>query len=44
MRIIHIDIDDSGLPSPTPQIEQERRVAIFDLLEENSFVSTFKRI
>lgn len=38
MRIIHIDIDDSGLPSPTPQIEQERRVAIFDLLEENSFV------
>ncbi len=36
-RIIKIDIDDSGLPPPTPEIEQERRVAIFDLLEDNSF-------
>lgn len=36
-RIIHIEIDDSGLPPPTPEIEQERRVAIFDLLEENLF-------
>ena len=35
-RILHIDIDDSGLPAPTPEIEQERRVAIFDLLEDNS--------
>ncbi len=33
----HISIDDSGLPPPTPEIEQERKVAIFDLLEENSF-------
>jgi len=33
----HIDIDESGLPAPTPEIEQERKVAIFDLLEENSF-------
>ncbi|MFC3118463.1 UPF0262 family protein [Jhaorihella thermophila] len=24
-------------PPPTPEIEQERKVAIFDLLEENSF-------
>lgn len=36
-RLIRIDIDDSGLPAPTPEIEQERRVAIFDLLEDNSF-------
>ncbi len=36
-RIIKIDIDDSGLPAPTPEIEQERRVAVFDLLEDNAF-------
>jgi uncharacterized protein (UPF0262 family) len=35
--ICRIDIDDRGLPPPTPQIAQERKVAIFDLLEENSF-------
>jgi uncharacterized protein (UPF0262 family) len=36
-RIAHIEIDDRNLPAPTPEIEQERRVAIFDLLEDNSF-------
>lgn len=36
-KIIQIEIDDSGLPAPTPEIEQERRVAVFDLLEDNSF-------
>lgn len=36
-RICHIELDDSALPPPTPEIEQERRVAIFDLLEENTF-------
>lgn len=36
-RITHIDIDDTGLAAPTPEIEQERKVAIFDLLEDNSF-------
>jgi uncharacterized protein (UPF0262 family) len=36
-RICHIDIDDGNLPTPTPEIEQERRVAVFDLLEENTF-------
>ncbi len=35
--ISHIEIDDSNLPPPTPEIEQERKVAMFDLLEENSF-------
>lgn len=37
-RICAIEIDDSNLPPPTPEIEQERKVAVFDLLEENSFV------
>ena len=36
-RICHIEIDERGLAAPTPEIEQERRVAIFDLLEDNSF-------
>ena len=36
-RIIHIEIDVSNLPPPTPEIEQERKVAIFDLLECNVF-------
>jgi uncharacterized protein (UPF0262 family) len=38
MRIAHIDLDDANLPPPTPEIEQERKVAIFDLLEDNTFV------
>ncbi|MGP1357184.1 UPF0262 family protein [Roseicyclus sp.] len=38
MHICQIDIDTSGMPAPTPEIEQERKVAVFDLLEENSFV------
>lgn len=36
-RISHIELDDRNLPPPTPEIEQERKVAIYDLLEENSF-------
>lgn len=36
-RIAKIDIDDSALAPPTPEIEQERNVAIFDLLEDNTF-------
>ena len=35
--ITHIALDDSSLPPPTPEIEQERKVAMFDLLEENNF-------
>lgn len=35
--ICHIDLDDTGLPTPTPEVEQERRVAMYDLLEENHF-------
>ncbi|HVG46777.1 MAG TPA: UPF0262 family protein [Rubellimicrobium sp.] len=36
-RLVAIHIDDGGLPGPSPEMEQERRVAIFDLLEENRF-------
>lgn len=36
--LIDITLDDRALPEPTPEVAQERRVAIFDLLEENSFV------
>lgn len=36
-RLISVDLDETGLPAPTPEIAQERRVAIFDLLEDNSF-------
>ncbi|SFD91567.1 UPF0262 family protein [Roseivivax sediminis] len=35
--IAHIDLDDAALPPPTPEIEQERRVAMFDLMERNVF-------
>ena len=35
--LIHIDIEDQELAIPTPEIAQERKVAIFDLLEDNSF-------
>ncbi|MFV0475887.1 MAG: UPF0262 family protein [Pikeienuella sp.] len=36
-RLIAIDLDTAGLSAPTPEVEQERQVAIFDLLEENVF-------
>ena len=36
-RLFAIDIDDRGLSHPTPEIAQERNVAVFDLLEDNSF-------
>ena len=35
--ISHIALDDANLPPPTPEIEQERKVAMFDLLEQNTF-------
>jgi uncharacterized protein (UPF0262 family) len=36
-RLTAIDIDDRGLVRPTPEMDQERKVAIFDLLEDNFF-------
>jgi len=37
-RISHIELDDANLPPPTPEIEQERKVAMFDLIEDNTFI------
>ena len=37
-KIVQIELDDRNLPPPTPEIDQERKVAMFDLLEDNSFV------
>ena len=36
-RLIEVTLDETGLAAPTPEIEQERQVAIFDLLRENRF-------
>ena len=36
-RLIEVTLDETGLAAPTPEVEQERRVAIFDLLEQNRF-------
>jgi uncharacterized protein (UPF0262 family) len=36
-RLVDVALDDSGLAPPTPEAEHERRVALFDLLERNSF-------
>ena len=37
MRIAKIDIDEQSLSAPTDQVEHERKVAMFDLIEKNSF-------
>ncbi|MCF6329558.1 MAG: UPF0262 family protein [Henriciella sp.] len=36
-RLISIEVDDQTLAASGPDAEHERRVAIFDLIEENSF-------
>ena len=36
-RLSRIEIDDSELPPASPEMEQDRRVAVFDLIEDNSF-------
>ncbi len=36
-RLIKIDLDNSGMPRRSAEVEQERAIAIYDLLEENSF-------
>ena len=36
-RIIHIELDEATILWRNADIEQERRVAIFDLIEENFF-------
>lgn len=37
-RICAITLDDTGLAPPTPEVDQERKVAMYDLLEDNSFI------
>lgn len=32
-----VSLDDRGLPAPTPEVDRERKVALFDLMEENVF-------
>jgi uncharacterized protein (UPF0262 family) len=36
-RISHIELDEATILKRNADIEQERRVAIFDLIEENVF-------
>ncbi len=36
-RIAHFSIDDTNMPPASPEAEQERNIAIFDLLDGNSF-------
>lgn len=37
MKLARIDIDSDSLASPSPEVEHERQVAMFDLIEKNSF-------
>lgn len=37
-RIISVELDEGSIVWRNPDVEQERRVAIFDLIEENKFV------
>ncbi|ALC11980.1 UPF0262 family protein [Sphingopyxis sp. 113P3] len=37
-RIISVELDESSIVWRNPDVEQERRVAIFDLIEDNKFV------
>jgi len=39
-RLYDVQLDDRGLPAPSPEEEQERRVAVFDLAEANEFALT----
>ncbi|WP_108263310.1 UPF0262 family protein [Mangrovicoccus ximenensis] len=36
-RLSHIELDLGEAPPPSPELQQEQQVAIFDLIEENSF-------
>jgi uncharacterized protein (UPF0262 family) len=37
-RIIEITLDEASLVSRIPEVEHERAIAIYDLLEDNSFI------
>ncbi|MEP0339778.1 MAG: UPF0262 family protein [Alphaproteobacteria bacterium] len=36
-RIVHIELDEKSVVSRSPQVDHERKVAIYDLLEDNNF-------
>ena len=36
-RLVKVDLDESSIGSHTLEVEHERKVAIYDLLEENTF-------
>ncbi|MBA4783545.1 MAG: UPF0262 family protein [Rhizobiales bacterium] len=36
-RLVSLVLDDASIGRSTPDVEQERSIAIFDILEENSF-------
>ena len=36
-RIAHLSIDETGMPAASPEAEQERNIAVFDLLDGNRF-------
>ncbi len=36
-RLVEVVLDDASIAKATPDVEHERAVAIFDLIEENSF-------
>ena len=36
-RLAAVELDSSIGPGPSPEAEHERRVAIYDLVEDNSF-------
>lgn len=35
--LTHVEVDETGLGAPTAELEQERRVAVFDLQEASDF-------
>lgn len=37
-RLVAVDLDDASIGRATPEIDHERAVAIYDLVEENSFI------
>jgi uncharacterized protein (UPF0262 family) len=37
-RLSSVDLDPVSLPAATAEIEHQRRVAVFDLVEQNSFI------
>ena len=36
-RLMHIEFDEGSGGHPSPDVEQERRIAVYDLVENNSF-------